>query len=72
MPFRVYVKLPDGRMEDRLVTENMDEAEAHFSRLCAKRTPGPAVAVFHPPVPELGKRRFRLDVDYPDTARGNP
>lgn len=67
--FRVYIKLPDGSMQDRLVTASMRDAEAHYSELCKRRTPGPAVAVYHPPVPELGERRFRLDLDYPDGQR---
>ena len=69
MPFRVFVKHPDGSMTDRLVTPNMAEAESHYARLCARRTPGPATAVFDPPVPELGGRRYRLDADYPDDCR---
>lgn len=38
--FRVYIKLPDGSMQDRLVTASMRDAEAHYSELCKRRTPG--------------------------------
>ena len=69
MPFRVYVKHPDGRMTDRLVTPNLAEAEKHYAKLWAMRTSGPAVAIFEPPVRELGSRRHRLDVGYPDDCR---
>ena len=69
MPFRVFVKHPDGSMTDRLVTPHMAAAEAHYARLCQTRTPGPAAAVLDPPVPELGTRRCRLDADYPDDCR---
>jgi hypothetical protein len=69
MPFKVHVQHPEGHMRERLVTSDMAKAEAHYRRLCATRTPGPASAVFDPPVRELGPRRHRLDIDYPDDCR---
>jgi hypothetical protein len=69
MPFRVYVKHPDGRMTDRLVTGSLAEAETHYTHLCETRTPGPASAIFEPPVRELESRRHRLDENYPDDCR---
>ena len=69
MPFRVYVQHPDGSMTDRLVTADMAEAEKHYARLVRMRTPGPASAVYEPPVRELESRRHRLDENYPDDCR---
>ena len=70
--FRVYVKLPDGTMRDRLVTGALAEAERHFARLCEQRTDGPAVAILQSPSPEaIPTRRYRIDRGYPDAARAS-